>query len=113
TVREPDGLAMSSRNALLSPADRKRALGIVTGLRAAWRAFDAGERDADMLRKVLREPIEQAFDAIDYAEAADPETLVPAARGSRKGDRALFAVAARLGAVRLIDNVVAGEEPMP
>jgi pantoate--beta-alanine ligase len=107
TVREPDGLALSSRNRYLSSVDRARALAISEGLHAACAAFEAGERDARVIEAVARAPIERSFDAIDYVSVADADSLAPLARIA---DRAVLAVAARLGATRLIDNVVVGEE---
>lgn len=107
-VRDPDGLALSSRNRYLSPQERERALGIVTGLRAAERAFAAGERDRDALSSVARAPIEARFDRIDYVALADPETLAPI-ESARVPERVLLAVAAHIGMTRLIDNTVLGE----
>ncbi len=111
TVREKDGLAMSSRNAYLSREDRARAVAIVNGLDAASRRFAAGERDARELERVARGPIERATTSIDYVDVRDPETLAPIARAV--GARALLAVACRGGATRLIDNSVLGEDPPP
>jgi pantoate--beta-alanine ligase len=111
TVREPDGLAMSSRNRYLSAEDRPRALGIVRGLRAAHAAFAAGERESAVLEELARAPIAEAFDSVDYVTVADPLTLRP--HLDVVGDRALVAVAAHLGKTRLIDNTVLGEEPSP
>jgi len=109
-VREADGLALSSRNRYLTESERERALGIVTGLRAAHDAWSRGERRPDALRALAASPVEARFDRVDYVTAADPETLgTPEARPSR----VLLAVAAHLGATRLIDNVVLGEEPRP
>jgi pantoate--beta-alanine ligase len=110
-VREPDGLALSSRNRYLSPSERERALGIVTGLRAAARAFADGERRSATLVSVARAPIEARFDRIDYVALADADDLSP--KGVDAGERAVLAVAAHLGATRLIDNVVLGEDPIP
>jgi pantoate--beta-alanine ligase len=107
TVREPDGLALSSRNRYLSPEERMRALGISRGIRAAMRAFAAGERATSVLESLARAEIAPAFDSIDYVTVADPETL---AVNERTGDRALVVVAARIGKTRLIDNAVLGEE---
>lgn len=107
TVREADGLALSSRNRYLSPEERTRALAISQGLRAARIAFDAGERDVATLERIVRAPVEAAFDRIDYVAVVDPE-LAPM-DGDRAGDRALVAVAARIGGTRLIDNTVLGE----
>ena len=111
TVREADGLAMSSRNRYLSEEQRGRALGIARGLRAAHAAFAAGERNRDRLGSRVRAEIVSAFDAIDYVDVADPETLEPAP-DSIDG-RALISVAARIGSTRLIDNTVLGEDEPP
>jgi pantoate--beta-alanine ligase len=112
-LREADGLAMSSRNAYLSAADRQRALCLSGGLAAAWRAFTGGERDADALRALARAEVERGSDSIDYVDVTDPDSLAPVAPGGRTGDRALLAIACRVGATRLIDNVVLGEDPSP
>lgn len=108
-VREPDGLAMSSRNAYLSAEQRARALCLSQGLRAARARFDAGARAAGDLLGAARPLIATAMDSIDYLTLADPETLVPVPEGADAGPRALLAVAARIGATRLLDNVVLGE----
>ncbi len=110
TVREPDGLALSSRNRYLSPEERERALGIARGIRAAMHAFDEGERKAASLLSLARAEIEPAFDAIDYVAIADADTLQPL---DRVEERALLAVAAKIGKTRLIDNVVFGEDRVP
>ena len=108
--REPDGLALSSRNRYLSPTDRERALAIVSGLRHAHDAWHKGERHVDALRALVAKPVEQAFDRVDYVAAVDPDTLsVP----GESSDTLLIAVAAHLGATRLIDNVVLGHDPCP
>jgi pantoate--beta-alanine ligase len=112
-VREKDGLAMSSRNAYLSAPDRQRALGLSRGLAAAWRRFDEGERQAGLLRAAARAEVERGADSIDYVEVADADTLAPFDDGANVGARALVAVACRVGATRLIDNVVLGEDPVP
>jgi pantoate--beta-alanine ligase len=109
-VREPDGLALSSRNRYLSAAERERALGIVTGLRAAVDAWDQGERDAHALQALAVAPVEARFDRIDYVSVVDPDTLATSRRGN---PRLLVATAAHLGQTRLIDNVVLGEDPRP
>jgi pantoate--beta-alanine ligase len=110
-VREPDGLAMSSRNAYLSAPERARALALSRGLGRAGRAFAGGERDARTLERLAREPVEEAATSIDYVEVRDPETLGPI-EGAVIG-RALLAIACRIGATRLIDNLVLGEDPVP
>ena len=101
-VREEDGLALSSRNRLLSSADRSRALGLRDGLTAAASAFQTGERDCARLLALARAPIEDRFDSIDYVALVDPATLQPI-EGSV--GHAVLLAAAHLGAVRLIDNV--------
>lgn len=109
-VREPDGLALSSRNRYLSDAERSRALGIVAGLRAAHDAWTGGERVPDTLRAMAQEPVDPQFDRVDYVAAVDPDTLL-SPNGSP--ERLLIAVAAHLGTTRLIDNVVLGDDPRP
>jgi pantoate--beta-alanine ligase len=111
-VRERDGLAMSSRNAYLSPEERERALAISRGLDAASKLFASGERDASVLRSAARADLERVASSIDYVEVAHPERLVPFDHGPA-GPRALLAVAARIGSTRLIDNMVLGEDPSP
>jgi pantoate--beta-alanine ligase len=113
-VREADGLAMSSRNAYLSAPDRQRALGLSRGLGAAWSAFDGGERDAAKLRALARAEVERVADSIDYVEVTHADSLAPFDGGRIDGHgRALVAIACRIGATRLIDNVVLGEDPSP
>ena len=106
-VREPDGLAMSSRNAYLSPEERGRALALSRGLGAAEHRFAAGERHAVKLVGAAR-AILDADPALrlDYLELRDAESLEPVV-GEVVG-RAVLAVAAFVGATRLIDNVVLG-----
>ena len=111
TLREPDGLAMSSRNAFLSPDERDRALGLVRGLSAAARAFASGERRARALEEAARGPIDRVASSVDYVDVRDPDPLAPF--DGLTGARALLAVACRIGTTRLIDNVVLGEEPAP
>jgi len=101
-VREPDGLAMSSRNRYLSPAERRQALCLRRALDAAVARHAAGERDAEALRRVLRDAIAAEPGArLDYAEIVDDETLEPAARCDRP---CLAALAVFIGRTRLIDN---------
>jgi pantoate--beta-alanine ligase len=110
-VRERDGLAMSSRNAYLSNDERARALSIVRGLDAASRAFAAGERRRVEIEGLARASIEASVTSIDYVEARDADGLQ--ALGDILGERAALLVACRVGATRLIDNVVLGEDPAP
>jgi pantoate--beta-alanine ligase len=109
-VRELDGLALSSRNRYLSASERQRALGIVSGLRRAYDAWHAGERNAQKLRSIASGPVEANFDRVDYVAAVDPETLTSP---DEAPTRLLIAAAAYLGATRLIDNVLLGEDPRP
>jgi pantoate--beta-alanine ligase len=103
-VREPDGLAMSSRNAYLSPAERRAALALSAGLAAAGGAFAAGERDAAALLAAARAPIEaEPLARIDYVELRDADELTELARVER---RAVLAMAVFIGKTRLIDNRV-------
>jgi len=105
-VREPDGLAMSSRNARLNPQQRAAAPVLRRALSAARARYDAGERDAEILRAAMRVTLAAEPPAApEYVSCADPATL-------RELDRvtgpALLSMAVRFGAVRLIDN-----EPLP
>jgi pantoate--beta-alanine ligase len=106
-VREADGLAMSSRNAYLSPEERARALCLSRGLARATQAFESGERDGKRLEAVARTEVEQGADSIDYVSVVDAVTLQPI---SNVVTPALVAIACRIGKTRLIDNTVVGEE---
>jgi pantoate--beta-alanine ligase len=110
TVRDADGLALSSRNVFLSPADRARALGLVRALCAVESAFERGERDGPALEALLRRELLPLGAPPDYAVVVDPEDLSPRAV-ARPGDVAVLA--ARLGQVRLIDNHVLGAKIGP
>ena len=107
-VREADGVAMSSRNAYLSAGERVRARSLSRGLARAAAAFSAGERDAVTLRNLTAGEVDRAADRVDYVEIADPETLKSHAAGTKVPERALLAIACRIGATRLIDNAVLG-----
>lgn len=101
TLREPDGLAMSSRNANLTPDERRRAVALSQALVLAQGAYAAGERDAAALRERLRAKIEDAGLRVDYVATVDGETLAPA---ETLAGGVLVALAAFAGATRLIDN---------
>jgi len=101
TVREADGLAMSSRNALLGPEERERALALSAALRAAAEAAGVGERSAAALLAAAADAMEPFGVEAEYLALVDPDTLEPVARLE---EPALLAVAARVGATRLIDN---------
>jgi len=101
-VREPDGLAMSSRNRYLSPAARRRALVLWQSLRRARELVAQGERDAERILGQMREVIFQAEDArIDYVALVDPQTLQPVAKLTGP---AMAALAVKIENTRLIDN---------
>jgi pantoate--beta-alanine ligase len=108
--REPDGLAMSSRNAYLSKDERERAVALSRGLAAAAKLFDTGERDARTLQGAILQYVKPVATSIDYVEIAHPDTLAPWRDGERTGERALAAIACRVGTTRLIDNRVLGED---
>jgi len=102
TVREPDGLAMSSRNVHLSPAERAAAPVVRRALLAARARWEAGEQVADALRQVMRDVLaEEPLAEPDYVSAADAETLEEVALVDGP---ALLSMAVRFGATRLIDN---------
>jgi pantoate--beta-alanine ligase len=102
TVREPDGLALSSRNAYLSPEERKHAALFPKALFAARDRAAAGDTDARRLGRQTRAELERAGFAVDYADVVDPETMRPL---DRVIPGAALAAAVRVGKTRLIDNV--------
>jgi len=126
TIREPDGLAMSSRNQTLSPIERAEAVCLFQGLEKAKALFSEGERDADVLKVAIRETIEKTSGSIDYIEIVEDESLESvqglnlsgpgSAPGfSRKkrskgmGEKPLrVALAVKFSGARLIDNIVLG-----
>lgn len=104
TVRDPDGLAISSRNRYLSTSEREQSLVLYRALAEARNEAHRGIQDARKLRETIVRVLRTEPAAhIEYAEVVDPDTLVPVEDIS---NGALFAVAARIGATRLIDNVV-------
>jgi pantoate--beta-alanine ligase len=104
TVREPDGLAMSSRNAYLAPDERVIALRLSRALNAAHQALKAGETDPRMLERVARAELElESGVTIEYVEVRDATNLQRIAMVSAP---AVIAIAARVGKTRLIDNLV-------
>ncbi len=106
TVREPDGLALSSRNVHLGPADRRAAAVIHRALSAGHEAWAAGERDAETIRSVVRGILaSEARVATEYVSCADDVTLEEL---ERVDGPAVLSLAARLGSTRLIDNVRIG-----
>jgi len=103
TVRERDGVAMSSRNAYLDSGQRRRAAGFARALRAAAAAARAGERSAARVTAAARSTLrrEARPDAVDYLALVDPRTFAPVRRLDR---RSLLIAAIRIGRTRLIDN---------
>lgn len=106
TVREPDGLALSSRNAYLSPEERERALALSRALAAGEAAVAAGERDAAAVLAAARAELDAAGVEPEYLELRSGEDLSPL---GRVNGSALLAVAARVGRARLIDNTILGD----
>jgi pantoate--beta-alanine ligase len=108
TVREPDGLAMSSRNRYLTEEERGRALVISRGLFAAETEFRSGERDVGALIAIAKRHLEGA-DRIEYLDLVDHNTLQPAESPLRRP--AALCAAAYIGSTRLIDNVLLSTSP--
>lgn len=108
TVREPDGLAMSSRNRYLDPGERRRATSIFRGLCRAAEMFESGERAATRIESEVRRVMQAGeITRIEYIAVADPETLEPLDRIERS---AVVLIAARVGSTRLIDNRLLSRE---
>ncbi|MBW2699576.1 MAG: pantoate--beta-alanine ligase [Deltaproteobacteria bacterium] len=106
TVREEDGLAMSSRNTHLSPAQRLQATSMFRGLRKAKRLFESGERDAAELAAVVLDLLREERDLeIDYVAVVDPDRMERIPEVERDG---IVLAAVRVGDVRLIDNIRLG-----
>jgi pantoate--beta-alanine ligase len=103
TVREADGLALSSRNAYLNADDRRRALLLSRALLAAHRAFCDGERQSRALERRMGQELSREPEVkVEYIAIVDPETLEPV---SQVESRTVVAIAARVGSTRLIDNI--------
>jgi pantoate--beta-alanine ligase len=103
TIREPSGLALSSRNAYLSEDERQRAAALSRALRAAERAVERGELDADAVIAAARRELDEAGIEPEYLELRATTDLTPA---ERVNGSTLLAVAARVGRARLIDNTM-------
>ena len=104
TVREADGLAMSSRNSYLGPEERRAATVLFRALTAAREAYQAGEHDAQALRQAMLAVLDaEPLARPDYASVADPETFAELVRVT---DGALLSMAVRIGRARLIDNLL-------
>jgi pantoate--beta-alanine ligase len=107
TIREPDGLALSSRNVHLRGADRERALALKRGLDAATAAHAAGERDPQAIARAARAAMAELGVEPEYLALVRPDDLRPVDRVDGAGP-VLVAVAARVGPTRLIDNTILG-----
>jgi len=108
TVREPDGLAMSSRNAYLKEGARESALSLSRSLRRAANLYNRGERNAGVILQEVKDFIEKQPDTkIDYVKICDTETMADVESAEEK--RSVLALAVWVGTPRLIDNYVFGE----
>ncbi len=111
TLREPDGLAICSRNAALSPDERQAATALYRALLTARQAFDSGERDGDTLRAILSSTLAaEPLVREEYVSVADPDSLDEL---EQIGRGALLAMAARIGKTRLIDNIRLPDNRVP
>jgi pantoate--beta-alanine ligase len=109
TVREPDGLAMSSRNVYLNPRERQAALVLYRSLNAAKERWDRGERRGSALRDAMSRTLAaEPLARPDYVSVADPTTLREL-DDSGEPTQALASLAVRIGKTRLIDNIVMGD----
>ncbi|MEL6530733.1 MAG: pantoate--beta-alanine ligase [Pseudomonadota bacterium] len=106
TVREPDGLAMSSRNRYLSTEDRAAAATLPAAMKQAIAAIEGGEDVTASLEALKVSLIEAGFSSVDYAELADARSLAPIPK--LMGASARLIAAARIGGTRLIDNMAVG-----
>ena len=106
TVREPDGLAMSSRNAYLSPDERRRAVALHEGLGRAAERWLAGD-DVALVEGAIEAALRARDVTVDYARVVDPESLLL----PRPGAAAVALVAGRVGSTRLLDNLLLPPRP--
>jgi pantoate--beta-alanine ligase len=107
TVREPDGLALSSRNAYLDPEQRRRATSLSGALQEAHVAWRGGERSAQAIEARMRRFLESFPDVqVEYIAVAEPDALAPVTEVQAT---TIVALAARVGLTRLIDNIILGE----
>jgi len=109
TVREADGLAMSSRNKYLTPSERKEAVCLYQAMEKAKALFAGGERDAAKIKGAVRAAIEVTSGRVDYIELVDDETLQPV---ETLENPALLALAVKFSGARLIDNTVLRQEDL-
>jgi pantoate--beta-alanine ligase len=107
TVREPDGLALSSRNAYLTPEERRQAVALSRALRAAHEAWRRGETNAGALESAMRQQLAMFPGVqVEYIAIAEPRALAPV---TTVDAGTVVALAGRLGGTRLIDNIVLGD----
>jgi pantoate--beta-alanine ligase len=107
TVREADGLALSSRNAYLRPEDRRRAVVLSRALQAAHTAWKTGERQATAIEERMRQDLRAEPEVtVEYIAVAEPQALAPVMTVDAG---TVVAISARVGATRLIDNIILGE----
>lgn len=107
TVREADGLALSSRNSYLLAAERQAATVLYRSLTAAQAAWQAGEREADVLREQMMQLLAaEPLARVDYVSAADPDTLLEWEGTIPRGKGVLLSLAVYIGRTRLIDNAL-------
>ena len=110
TVRDPDGLAISSRNVYLNPEERLRALAIPSGLAVAMARFEAGERDATALATTVRSCLENERLDVDYVAVVEADTFSEVETAAPTNQ---IVLAARIGSTRLIDVVRLGVDTAP
>ncbi len=111
TMREADGLAMSSRNVYLAPDERRSALALSRALRAADAAWRSGESDAVALRHVAEQEVtSESGVVVDYVAIVEPDELAPVVQVTAGS---IIAIAARVGRTRLIDNIILGAHDVP
>ncbi len=108
TVREANGLAISSRNRYLSPADTSRAASLYRALRGALAAYQSGTRGREEIRRQVADSLSLSGIEAEYVEVVDPRTLEPSPE--MLSGQTLVAVAARVGKARLIDNILLGQD---
>jgi pantoate--beta-alanine ligase len=108
TLRDPDGLAMSSRNVYLKPEERPRALGLIKSLRLAERLVQQGVLDPAMIERAMHDELHAHDLKVDYATVRDARTLRSVDLINPGLEPVVCLIAARLGSVRLIDNLVIG-----
>jgi pantoate--beta-alanine ligase len=107
TIREADGVALSSRNAYLTPDERQSAVGLSQALEAAHRAWRAGEARSEVLERSMRETLRRfPMVLVEYIAVTEPQRLEPVSAATQS---TVIAIAARIGRTRLIDNIVLGE----